>query len=430
MKKMNKVLAALLVMGATAVPAMAVEHELSGRFQSFFEANNFVGNGDVATIVPTEDSEDGNWFDQRLRLGYTAKTKDVKLVTKFELDYKFWGNSSYTEGRGSGGAIGADSVNLETKNIYLDWTLPEQKLNAKVGMQGYNDVFSGVIFDADMAGILLTHQCSDNLTSSLGFFRWNDSLDDDVVGDAAQDVLTLTGKYSVSKDLTIGGAYYYLQDKTDTYGNNDAKVHTFGVNAEAVLGAVTVNGFVLGQTGDFAEDVNAKGFAAKLAAKAALSSGTLRFDSLYVAGGEHALYSNVWESGYYDNEMMILSRDKNATTIDSALFYNAAGFNENNGFYEGAIMVSAGYDHNFSQTLTGSVNVGAAWVADNQADEGDLVYDEDSSYVGTEINLEVSKQVTDNLSIVGRGAYVFLGDHFVGDPDDLYAARLLMAYSF
>ena len=60
--------------------------------------------------------------------------------------------------------------------------------------------------------------------------------------------------------------------------------------------------------------------------------------------------------GFYDNEMIILSRDKNATTIDNAIVYDV-----NNG-NQGVIFGSLGYDYPFSAKFSGSVNAGFAAV--------------------------------------------------------------------
>lgn len=420
MKKSMKVLVAMLALAALSTPAFAIEHEVSGRFASFFAVTNYSADGNLQKSAPT-----ANWFDQRLRLGYNAKADaNVKVVTKFELDYSFWGNSSYVNGRGQGGAIGADSVNLETKNIYLDWTIPSEKLNVKIGMQGKDDVFSGIIFGSDMAGINLTHSYS-NAEASVGFFRWNDAagigqagtnVAFGVPGQSTQDLLSIEGSYNVSSDLKVGGAYYYIQDETNPLAGQ-SKVHTLGVNAATKLAGANVNGFLLVQTGDFDGANDAKGYAAKIAANAAVGDGTVRADLLYVAGGKNQLYVTADGVGYYDNEMMILSRDKNQTSIDNALIYDL-----NNGG-EGAIMASLGYDQTFSSTLSGSANIGFGMVEDNQLGNSD-------DYIGTEVNVELVKKATDNITVSGRAGYVFIGDHYGKNLDNPYCAMAIIGYKF
>ena len=119
---------------------------------------------------------------------------------------------------------------------------------------------------------------------------------------------------------------------------------------------------------------------------------------------------------------MILSRDKNATTIDNALVNDL----NNNG--EGVIMAAIGFDQPFSPTFTASANVGFGMVADNQGD--DITVDSDEDYIGTEVNVELVKKATDNVTLSARAGYFFLGDHFIGDLENPYAAHVMVAYKF
>ena len=88
-------------------------------------------------------------------------------------------------------------INLETKNLYLDLNVVNG-LNAKIGMQGYNDAFKGIIFDADMAGILLAHNY-DNAGVTAGFFRFSDR-NTSTIGKNTHDMFSLDGRYSISKE--------------------------------------------------------------------------------------------------------------------------------------------------------------------------------------------------------------------------------------
>jgi hypothetical protein len=424
-KKFLAVAAAGALTVATAVPALALENEIHGAFTSFYDLSNYsaAGNNGFEAVpnnglglqknAPTE-----NYFVQRVRLGYNAKASDnVKLVTKFELDYNFWGNSSYVEKRGGGGAIGADTVNLETKNLYLELNYPSY-VNAKIGMQGNNDAFKGILFDADMAGLLFSHEYA-NAGVSAGFFRWNDN-SITTLGKTTTDLLELEGKYSISKELKVGAAYYYIQDDP-----KEAKVHTIGLNAEGVIGPITVNGFALKQFGDLTATTNAKGYALNLGAKMAIAGGTARTEFMYVAGGKHALYNAVNGTeggGYYDNEMVILGRDKNATTIDNAIVYDVSNYGQ------GVIFGSLGYDYTFSDKLSGSVNAGFAAIAN---DDNATVRTGDSNYLGTELNAEANYKLTPNVTLGARGGYVFLGDYFKGlNADNPYDLKIIAKYAF
>lgn len=464
--KNSKVMAALVILGlaAAATPVMALENQFSGSFAAYYDLSNYsaTGNaGDPASVKKnseglSKDAPTQNYFVQRARLGYTAKvSEDVKLVSKFELDYSYWGNSSYTTKRNSGGAIGADSVNLETKNLYVDFNVVKG-LNAKIGMQGYSDSFKGVMFDADMAGILLAHEY-DNASVTAGFFRFSDRKAS-TIGKNTNDMFVLDGKYNISKASKIGVAYYYIGDNqtndskttttpvgpitgytadgvaiyataptitTTTNPANNTKLHTVGLNAETALGPVTLTGFALAQLGDFDATKKAKGYAFNLGAKIPLASGTVRSEFLYVAGGKNEFYvANYYGysegGGFYDAEMIMLNRDKNAKTIDSAIVYNT------NNYSQGLIFGSLGYDQTFTPKLSGSVNAGFAAVA-----KPETTMAHKSDYLGTELNVEVNYKLTPAVTLGARAGYVFLGDYFKGNSfDNPYDVKLIASLSF
>jgi hypothetical protein len=354
----------------------------------------------------------------------------------FELDYWAWGNNSYDGpgGRGNGGAIGADTVNIETKNLYLDWSIPSAKLNAKIGMQGYDDSFKGVFAGADMAGILLTHSYT-NATASAGFFRWNDT--GDTLGKHTRDMFVLDGKYNLNKQTTLGAAYYFVNsdniDYTNVVGQEDLSVHMLGLNAATKIGALNIDGFVAYQFGkDDVANNDRSAFAANVGANMPAGKGTFRTEFLYVSGDEdnsskHSFYTpysqkfpqyELAESGFYNNEMVILGRDKYAMTNDNAIVYDVNNRNQ------GVIFGSLGYDYPLTSTINGSVNAGFAAV--DEKNEGD----HDSSYLGTEFNGELIYSYNENLKLTARAAYVVLGDYYASNNDDPYDVKLMVKYSF
>lgn len=449
MKKKNKkflvVAIAAALSAATAVPALALENQFNGAFTTFFDMGNFAGSG-----VVQDDAPSNNYFVQRVRLGYTAKADDnVKLVTKFEFDYNYWGNNSYTVGRGTGGAIGADSVNMETKHLYLDLSYPV--CNAKIGMMPYNDSFKGVLFDGDMAGVLLSHDYT-NAGVSAGFFRFGDATDDANTATAARDqdftrlgkstsdMFSLDGKYSVSKNLTVGAAYYYIKDdsRSNLFGDrSDAKVHSVGVNAAGNVGPVALSGFFMQQFGDLSATEDAEGYAFNVGAKMPLAGGTLRSEFIYVSGGNDAFYvangpGFTEGAQFYDSEMIMLGRDKYATTIDNAIIYDL------NNFDEGVIMGTVGYDYTFNDKCSGSANAGFAAIADDAAGAaarsdfygGPGVTRGNGDYLGTEINAEAYYKLSANVTLGARAGYLFLGDYFASSYDNPYDMKLIAKYNF
>lgn len=439
----SKVMAALVTLGlaaSAATPAMALENQFYGTFTTYYDVSNYNAAGELKNDSPT-----ANYFEQRIRLGYTAKAnEELKLVTTLEFDYSNWGNSSYDNpgGRGQGGALGADTVNVELKTAYLNWNIPAAKLNAKIGMQPYGDAFKGIFVSADMAGILLTHECA-QATTSAGFFRWDDT-GTAALGKDTRDMFVLDGKYNVSKDTKLGAAYYLVNTNNfvttallpapEPVITEDMTVHMLGVNAETRIGAVSVDGFLAYQFGtDNIAKKDRSAFAGNVGANMKLSKGTARTELLYVSGDKNnsngnSFYTpaskkftqiNYTESGFYNNEMVILSRDKNAMTNDNAIVGNVNNRNQ------GVIFGSVGYDYPFTDKISGSANAGFAAVAKDNSGV------HESNYLGTEVNAELNYKYADNLNLSARAGYVVLGDYFKGTAfDNPYDAKLIVKYTF
>jgi len=454
MKKSN-VLAALTVAGlaaATAVPAMALENEFHGMFSARYINSNFNGTPtgagyytpgvsavDLAAAptatAKTKKQSSANFIEQRARLQYIAKANaDLKLVTHFELDYEYWGNSSHTVGRNSGGAIGADSVNFETKNIYLDANVTKS-LNMKLGMMPNNDAFKGILFDADMAGVLLSSSYG-KFSPSFGAFRFNDS-GVGTLGKKTADMIMLDGKFAVTKDLKVGAAYYLFHDNSIV--GTDVKMNVLGVNAEYTSGPLTLNGFAVYETG-VKNKTYVNAFAANVGAKIKAGPGTARCEVLYVSGsddrGKNAFYAVDGENGYYDNEMAIIGRDKNAYTTDNSVVFNSG----NKG--QGQVGAFLGYDLPINAKLDTAFNLGFVGVAHSNSNKP-LIYTNgvqttntnSSNFLGAELNAEATYKLLEGLSVSTRVAYAMLGDYYKnvatnGTPVNPYDFKLIFKYSF
>ncbi|MBW1976265.1 MAG: hypothetical protein JRI45_12020 [Deltaproteobacteria bacterium] len=99
-------------------------------------------------------------------------------MTKWEAD-TLWGLE--TGGRHGGGDINADAVNLEMKNVYLDFMIPNTPVRAKVGVQGL-DMLDGWIFSDD-ASIFALETTFDPIKVKVGYIAAQniDTDDDDSV---------------------------------------------------------------------------------------------------------------------------------------------------------------------------------------------------------------------------------------------------------
>jgi len=145
MKKNLTILIALLLALAVAVPAFAVEFKYGGLYRMRFQNNNNLADGN-------NDLNDNNtFFDQRIRMYFEfVGSENLKLVTKWEADF-IWGNQG--SGRHQGGRIGADAVNLEMKNAYIDFNIPGIPVEAKMGAHAPGAIETGWVFDDDASGM-------------------------------------------------------------------------------------------------------------------------------------------------------------------------------------------------------------------------------------------------------------------------------------
>jgi hypothetical protein len=146
MKRFTMAALTALMVFALTVPAWALETQFGGmwRFRAFTSQN--------MTGEDFTESTDVTATDLRARLYFTTIFhENLKFVTKFEMDTAF--GSAADKGVGNWGDIGADGVNLEVKNAYVDFNLGP--INAKVGAQ-YATLSHGFLFADDFSGIIAT----------------------------------------------------------------------------------------------------------------------------------------------------------------------------------------------------------------------------------------------------------------------------------
>lgn len=456
---------------ATAVPASALENEFHGSLAMQGVSNNYRTGGGTGYLDIAGDSTTTKTFvEQRARIFYSAKANDnLKLVTGFELD-STWGKSSYVLGRANdGGALGADSVNLETKWVYLDFNEPLTGVNVKAGIQGLNDSYKGVFVGggADAAGVQLSKGIGP-VTTTLGWFRLDDRTS---TGKQARDLVLLDAKVAPTKDIKVGASYYFLnsdnaanQNAQGTAANpgpfgqviaanalTDYNIHVLGVNAAATVGPATIDAFGLYEFGSVDKfgnvaQAHVNSFAANVAAKVKVGPGTAKLNALYVNGGTNAFVNvnNTTSAAFAENvlggamgNMFLLSRNPLYTTNDQFVIYDSG----NRG--QGVIGGSIGFDAKITDKAFANVNAGFAAVA---KDTGIKPVNQNtgiankSTYQGTEINAEVGYKVFDSLTASVQGAYVFLGDYYTGtskaanqvgtDPADPFLGRVVLSYVF
>ena len=465
---------------ATAVPALALENEFHGMFRLRGFVSNFDdGGGGTQFGVNSSGAPAGSltkkhpgtnsYVEQRARILYMAKASDdLKLITHFEIDSR-WGDSSYGVNRNQGAAIGADQVNLETKNVYLDFNVPSTPVNVKVGLQYWNAGYKGIILNDDQAGVAVNSKIG-NGSVGFAYFRFDDAVTgaapqsfiangsgsttattpgnftNATPGNRTRDFLALGGKYNISKDLKVGADYFLLYSDILRNSQDRTNIHTVGVNAEYVFGPATVDGFILYQAGKLGragvagngQTVNA--FAGNLGGKLKAGPGTARANFLYISGdgnpnsGDRDDFQTIMERGATTNahgftpsEMVLMLDNKYNHTSAQAVVKDL------NNNAQGLIGGFLGYDLNIDKFFVYS-NLGFGAIA---KDNG-FVAPHASNFLGTELNTEVGYKLYDNMTVSLLGAYMILGDYFKGqavdvagaNPENPYTARVMINYTF
>jgi len=484
MNNKNKLFAAVAVSAltmASAVPALALENEFHGMFRLRGIVSNFDDggggsqySGDPAKPGSLNKKHPGSntFTDQRARILYMAKIDDeLKLVTHFEIDSR-WGDNSYNSNgttRNGGAAIGADSVSLETKNVYLDYS-PSASVNTKLGLQYYNLGYKGIILNDDQAGLVVNSKLG---SSSLGFayFRLDDAIGSGgsyiangtgqgtttaagataVVnshpGKRTRDFLALGGKYGINKDLKVGADYALLYSDVLRQSQDRTQIHMVGVNAEYSVGPALLDGFLVYQTGKLgradigggSQDVSA--FAANVGGRMKAGPGTARLNFLYISGddspnsGDRSDFQTIMERGATTNahgfgasEMVMMLDNKYNHTAAQAVVKDLN--NNAQGFIGGFLGYDLTIDKFFAYT-----NLGFGAIAE---DNGFGVAGHPNNFLGTEINTEIGYKPKPNLTVSVVAAYMVLGDYFKGnavdvaggDPENPYTTRVMVSLAF
>ena len=145
------------------MPALAaVEFQYGGVFRTRWISSNNISDGSSDTGLIQNDNN--NQFDQRLRLYLTFKaSENLKVVWKMEVGNITWGDTRWN----NGGRMGADGVNVKTKNAYVQFNIPNTPTTAVIGIQGIALLDSWLVDDDFSAAAFVTK--IDNFTITLAY---------------------------------------------------------------------------------------------------------------------------------------------------------------------------------------------------------------------------------------------------------------------
>jgi hypothetical protein len=474
MRKGFLIVLVVALVAAIAAPAMAGT-DING----FYRAKGYVSNyknytsANYVNPSPADNSTTHSYVEQRLRLKLSSGEENVKAVLFLEQDM-MWGDASGQVARNQGGAIQGDSINLEAKNAYLWFKLPNTGADFTVGLQSVSDPYRGVFMGgADMAGILSTAKFAPLSIRVGGFTPWERDTNQ---ADDSQ-IFIAEARLSPMKELGIGLNFYFIRDGADALGATSGelstsaagflggvqvvpgvtKIYMPGVNVDFNAGLVKISGFAFAQFGDRVFDSGAPktkfgGYAADLRVDANAGPAKLFLEGLYTSGDkpgttdkiegvvvaeDFKIFSSATQPTIFD--MQILGPNGDDINTSRVLMYTsnnnrAAGGYAMNGVRLGATFIAAGASIKVSDKMT--AKAGAGYLRANQLAPAALSGTNlnVSKSMGTEVNANVNFNIMKGLDFGLYGAYAWLGDGYKvagsPEPDNLYDAHFRLNYAF
>lgn len=161
--------AALTFMTAVQARADGVDIKVQGVFDFAF---GFLDNKALSKSANRSDGRTGKVRDydkfearQRVRTQINFIVSErLQGVLMFEIGDIDWGRSKGNFGRGSGGALDADGVNIETRFAYLDWLIPNTDISIRMGLQRItlpSTRLGSIVFDTDVAAVVVNSPITD-----------------------------------------------------------------------------------------------------------------------------------------------------------------------------------------------------------------------------------------------------------------------------
>jgi hypothetical protein len=427
MKRFLFCLVALVGVLVLIAPTYAAEMKINGieRLKAI-SYNNMDGSDD--------EDDQNNFIHQRLRFYFTSvASENLKMVYKNEIDFN-WGDANFDNGRGKGGGIGGDTVNLETKNVYLEMMIPDTPVKATLGLQGIalhrgwwiDDDAAAARFDMnfDPVSVMLAYvnavdtdftDSSDDvwqLHASVGYkaenmdarlsLGYEKGQNDPNVADVKDDdFYQVMGEFGMSFDMVsfyvIAAMNFGEVDSNDNDLDRDYEGYMFDAGVDFALDLATISAQVIYASGDDEGDLDAdyRSFTGQTKSWAEIPSD-----------------GYLWEANSSMGQI--------------------GGQNTPNNL----IALRVGADLKPTDTTTIALDLWYMMMVEDRTVGGD---DEDT--IGTELDLKLTQKVYDNLDVLVIGAYLLADDGYGNggtagdwapnsDGDDAWVLALGMNYKF
>ncbi|MDH3258745.1 MAG: hypothetical protein OEM19_04700, partial [Deltaproteobacteria bacterium] len=363
MKRFLKVSLVVVLAVMISVPALA-EYSVDGFYRAKGEFQNFaLAAGRTSDF--NDDSSSHMFTEQRARFKNTFSNNEfAKAIFYIETD-QIWGDSATTVGRNQGAAIGADSINIELKNLYTWFKIPDTDWEFTVGLRGMRDPYKFVLYLNDMAGIVAKTKFE-----SVGLhFGWIKGFENDRNEADDYDMTFVEASFKATENLNLGVNVHWFNDDRNRDGGSTDDVYTVGVNGALKINDIVLDGFVLYQFGTVnvpaGTDLDHAAYAANLKASVKLGPGNAFIEGLYISGDDDPLDNDIESltplaggNGpfYISPQMYIITYNAEQHTNAQSPFALDTNGNAGNGL----MLIAAGYKQAVTDTITGKIGVGYA----------------------------------------------------------------------
>lgn len=404
-------------------PAMA-DYKIGGYFRTQVTAGTHNG-------APAKDKHSLNAVDNRFRLKFVNKLNDdVKITYYGEVD-TVWGDSS-KGGIGGGGKLGSDGVNIETKQVKLDFKVPDTPLSFTAGIQGFAKRFDAALMSHDMAGGRVKAKFGD-VTLGAAYFVWNE---EDKYKDDDRSLYSILSDFNISEAFKLRADLYSILDKRA--GDSKTTRNTFGLRADFKAEAFSLSGWTLYQFGetevDNGSDTDLGGMAASIKANFKVGGVKAGARVMYYMADDDADENMAFSGGigafeYTKENLMIFLTD---------VYYNNLGGGRHaltDAAYAGygLIGVCLSANMNLTDTVYTKLGAGVFMAADDQKDDDESTKKE-GSMLGQEIAALIGFKVAEKVDVSARGAYALVGDFYEtaggDDPDNMYKFVMMLNVKF
>lgn len=420
MSKFLKTAAAALAIAAIATPALA-DQKISGYYR--MQAMTDTVNG-----APADSKKAESQIDQRFRLRYQNNLNEyVHFVYFGEVDVP-WGQSSKGS-IGRGGKSSGDGVNVETKNVYLDFKIPDSIFSFRTGLQGFGDNFDNVLIADDVNGVQANMAFTPNFGTTLAYFKFDEgaktSWDD-------TDFYALKNKLKVSDALTMNFDGYYLDENAA-----DVDLYTLGVSADAKMGTIGLTGWAAYQFGTDEDagvpDTDISAWAASVKAKMDLGAAKTALRLTYFSEDDDAQDEGAFTEVANGNFQFA---DENLSIFYSDVYYNNTAGGRHaitDAVDEGYGLIGINATADFNKLPANCyLKTGLGYfMAVDDTRNGEANASKQGTNLGLEAAVRVGHKFAEKVDVSLNGAYAFLGDFYDAapggqDPDNMYKVNFMV----